>query len=216
MVGIADLCLTTNGAQLAAHAAALRRAGLGRVTVSLDTLRADRHLAITRRDNHASVLAGIASLAEAGFANTKLNTVVIRGVNDDEVSDIVDFAQGVGAEPRFIEYMDVGGATSWKSELVVSSEELLARLDTDHGPVSPVPSSPSAPARRYRDADGARFRDCGVHDRALLRRVRPQPCYRGRRVVPLPLRDVGHRSAHSGARRRRRRGVRRGRRSMGR
>ncbi len=155
--GICDISLTTNGARLAAHAAALLDAGLSRVTVSLDTLRPERHVAITQRDNHAVVLAGIESLRATGFDNTKLNTVVMRGVNDDELADMVDFSHGVGAEPRFIEYMDVGGATNWSRDRVVSADELLERLAAAFGPVTAATSNPSAPARRYALGDGRVF-----------------------------------------------------------
>ena len=110
---IEDIALTTNGILLARHAAALRSAGLRRVTISLDTLRPERMVAFARSARHAEVLEGIAAAAEAGFDSIKLNTVVIRGHNDDEVTDLLEFARGRGLEIRFIEYMDVGGATRW-------------------------------------------------------------------------------------------------------
>src|SRR5512144_286932 len=109
--GVRDLAITTNGVLLAEHAAALREAGLHRVTVSLDTLKPDRFAALTRRTTHAQVLEGIAAAPRAGFTGTKLDTVVMRGVNDDELADLVEYARTVPAEVRFIEYMDVGGAT---------------------------------------------------------------------------------------------------------
>ncbi|MGH7276143.1 MAG: GTP 3',8-cyclase MoaA, partial [Candidatus Rokuibacteriota bacterium] len=108
-----DLAITTNGVLLAEQAPSLKEAGLHRVTVSLDTLRADRFTALTRRVNHAQVLAGIAALPAAGFTGTKLDTVVMRGVNDDELADLIEYGKTVPAEVRFIEYMDVGGATRW-------------------------------------------------------------------------------------------------------
>jgi cyclic pyranopterin phosphate synthase len=175
--GLTDIALTTNGLLLGREAAALRAAGLRRVTVSLDTLRPERMREFARSARHADVLAGIAAAMAAGFAPLKLNTVVVRGYNDDEVLDLVEFARAHGAEPRFIEYMDVGGATRWSREQVVGREELLARLAARYGPVSTVPEpGGSAPAERYRLADGmtvgiiasttAPF--CGACDRARL------------------------------------------------
>src|SRR5438876_1940593 len=101
-----DLAITTNGVLLAEHAQALKEAGLRRVTVSLDTLRADRFAALTRRQTHAQVLEGIAAVTRAGFTETKLDTVVIRGVNDDELGDLIEFGKHAPAEVRFIEYTD--------------------------------------------------------------------------------------------------------------
>src|SRR5256886_16506991 len=105
---IADLAMTTNGLLLAQHAAALRAAGLERATVSLDTLRPERMLAFAKSPRHADVLKGIAAAHKAGFAKLKLNAVVIRGFNDDELADLIEFARAHDAEVRFIEYMDVG------------------------------------------------------------------------------------------------------------
>jgi cyclic pyranopterin phosphate synthase len=156
--GVQDLAMTTNGLLLAKHAEALRRAGLRRVTVSLDTLRPERMRELARSDRHADVLAGIAAARAAGFARVKLNTVVIRGVNDDELSDLIEFARGQGAEVRFIEYMDVGGATGWSAEQVVSQREMLERLAERYGPIATVEGDdPSAPAERFRLADGETF-----------------------------------------------------------
>ena len=152
-----DLAITTNGVLLAEHAAALRAAGLHRVTVSLDTLRADRFAALTRRTTHAQVLEGIRSVPRAGFTGTKLDTVVMRGVNDDELADLIEFGKTVPAEVRFIEYMDVGGATRWSMDQVVSRHEVLARLERRYGRIEPVIEDSTAPADRYRLADGTVF-----------------------------------------------------------
>lgn len=154
---VSDLALTTNGTLLAGAADDLRLAGLSRVTVSLDTLHAGRHLALTRRDNHADVLAGLEAVAAVGFSSTKINTVVMRGVNDDELVDLVRFARTVGAEVRFIEYMDVGGATRWSPESVVGAAEIIERVSDALGPVAAAAARPSAPARRYSTADGHTF-----------------------------------------------------------
>ena len=154
---IRDLAMTTNGVLLAEHAPALKAAGLHRVTVSLDTLDPQRFARLTSRPTHAQVLEGLASLSPAGFTQTKLDTVVIRGVNDDELGDLIEFARGVPAEVRFIEYMDVGGATRWSMEQVVGRREMLARLEARYGPIEPVAETSSAPADRYRLPDGTVF-----------------------------------------------------------
>ncbi|HQR16933.1 MAG TPA: GTP 3',8-cyclase MoaA [Gemmatimonadales bacterium] len=155
--GVRDLALTTNGILLAGQAAALRAAGLGRVTVSLDTLRPERMVEFARTDRHADVLAGVAAAVSAGFASVKLNAVVIRGFNDDEVLPLLRYARGAGVEVRFIEYMDVGGATRWSREQVVPQAEILALIEREFGPVEPLPARAAAPAERFRLADGTTF-----------------------------------------------------------
>jgi cyclic pyranopterin phosphate synthase len=154
---ITDLAMTTNGVLLAEQAPALRAAGLHRVTVSLDTLRAERFSALTRRDTHARVLEGIGAVARAGWPGLKLDTVVMRGVNDDELADLIEYAATVAAEVRFIEYMDVGGATHWSMERVVPRAEMLARLAARYGTIEPVVEESSAPADRFRLPDGRVF-----------------------------------------------------------
>jgi len=154
--GVRDLALTTNGLLLAKQAEALRRAGLGRVTVSLDTLQPQRMRDLARSDRHADVLAGIAAARAAGF-RVKLNTVVMRGVNDDELVDLIEFARANQAEVRFIEYMDVGGATRWSAEQVVSRREMLHLLEQRYGRIAPVVETSSAPADRFRLPDGTVF-----------------------------------------------------------
>ena len=155
--GLRDLAMTTNGVLLSEQVDALRAAGLHRVTVSLDTLRADRFVALTRRTTHAQVLEGIRSVPRAGFTGTKLDTVVIRGVNEDELADLVEFAAAVPAEVRFIEYMDVGGATRWSMDQVVSRAEILDSLGRRYGRIEPVREDSTAPADRYRLPDGRIF-----------------------------------------------------------
>ena len=154
---IRDLALTTNGLLLAKQAEALQRAGLGRVTVSLDTLRPDRMRELARSDRHADVLAGIAAARAAGLP-LKFNSVVMRGVNEDELVDLIEFARRHQAEVRFIEYMDVGGATGWSLEQVVSQREILEVLSARYGPITPVTGGDlSAPAERFRLPDGPTF-----------------------------------------------------------
>jgi cyclic pyranopterin phosphate synthase len=157
--GLRDLALTTNGILLGSEAGALRAAGLRRVTVSLDTLRAERMQAFARSGKHREVLAGIAAAQAAGFERVKLNSVVIRGFNDDEVTGLLEYARAHGLELRYIEYMDVGGATRWRQEDVVSRAELLAMLGARFGRIEPVPdpSAPEAPAERFRLPDGTIF-----------------------------------------------------------
>ena len=154
---IRDLALTTNGVLLAEHAPALRAAGLHRVTVSLDTLDPQRFARLTRRTTHAQVLEGIAALAPAGFTGTKLDTVVIRDVNDDELADLIEFGRRAPAEVRFIEYMDVGGATRWSMDQVVSRGEMLERLGRHYGRIEPIVETSTAPADRFRLPDGTTF-----------------------------------------------------------
>jgi cyclic pyranopterin phosphate synthase len=151
---LSDLALTTNGVLLGEQADALRAAGLHRVTVSLDTLRPERFAALTRRTNHAQVLEGIAALAPAGFTGTKLDTVVMRGVNDDELAELIEYGRTVPAEVRFIEYMDVGGATRWSMDKDVSRTDMLRLLERRYGRIEPVVEESTAPADRYRLADG--------------------------------------------------------------
>ena len=153
---IRDLAMTTNGVLLAQHARALRDAGLHRLTVSLDTLHADRFRDLTRSDEHHRVLEGIAAAAPL-FPGLKIDTVAIRGVNDDELVDLIEYGRGHGAEVRFIEYMDVGGATHWSMERVLSRAEMLATLTRHYGAVTPVQEASSAPADRYRLPDGTIF-----------------------------------------------------------
>jgi cyclic pyranopterin phosphate synthase len=152
-----DLALTTNGVLLAEQAEALRAAGLHRVTVSLDTLRPDRFVALTRRSTHSQVLEGLAAVRMAGLTDTKIDTVVLRGVNDDELPALIEFGRTVPAEVRFIEYMDVGGATRWSMDQVVSRGEMLAILERRYGAVEPQHETSSAPAERFRLPDGTVF-----------------------------------------------------------
>ena len=152
-----DLAITTNGVLLAEHAASLKDAGLHRVTVSLDTLDPARFTALTRRTTHSQVLEGIAAVARAGFTGTKLDTVAMRGVNDDEIVPLIEFAKKVPAEIRFIEYMDVGGATQWSRDKVVSRDAILDVVRRHYGSVETVVEVSTAPADRYRLPDGTIF-----------------------------------------------------------
>jgi len=154
---VRDLALTTNGVLLADAVGDLKRAGLGRLTVSLDTLQPERFKQLTRFDALDDVLAGIDAARSAGFSDLKLDTVVTRGANDDELVLLVDYARSVQAEIRFIEYMDVGGATAWRPDLVVSRREMLERLSDRFGQIEAIDETSTAPAARFRLPDGLTF-----------------------------------------------------------
>jgi cyclic pyranopterin phosphate synthase len=165
--GLADLALTTNGVLLAEQIDDLRAAGLGRITVSLDTLHADRFARLTRFDRLGAVLEGMSaasrvfgSPAEAGSLRSrtfKIDTVVMRGTNDDELVDLIEFGKSKQAEVRFIEYMDVGGATRWAPDVVVSRREMLDVIGRHYGAVEPIVEDSSAPADRFLLPDGTIF-----------------------------------------------------------
>jgi cyclic pyranopterin phosphate synthase len=146
--GLAERSLTTNGVHLAALARPLRDAGLDRATVSLDTLDPERFERLSRSRELGAVLAGIAAAA-AVFGGVKIDTVVMRGENDEELPALVDFARRHGAEIRFIEYMDVGGATRWSASRVVPRAEIVGRLERAFGPLTPAGQPAHAPATRY-------------------------------------------------------------------
>jgi len=154
---IADLAMTTNGILLSEQAGALYDAGLHRVTVSLDTLCPERFKRLTRRDSHTKILNGIQAVQRAGFTGLKLDTVVIRGTNEDELIELIEYGKCIKAEVRFIEYMDVGGATQWCIDKVVSRAEILERLEHHYGDIVPIRELSSAPAERFQLSDGTVF-----------------------------------------------------------
>ena len=155
--GLNDLALTTNGILLADQIDALASAGLRRITISLDTLRADRFKALTRSDELARVHEGMQAATRVFPSRFKIDTVVIKGVNDDELSELIEYGKAVGAEVRFIEYMDVGGATRWSPERVLSRNDMLALLSERYGTIAPIVEDSSAPADRYQLGDGTTF-----------------------------------------------------------
>jgi len=162
-LGPDDLALTTNGLRLADFAAELKAAGLGRVTVSLDTLRRDRFETITRRAGLDRIFAGIAAARAAGLAPLKINTVVIRGLNDDEIPDFVRFAREERVEVRFIELMPTSGLSpeckelgSWRPALFVKGAEVRARIEATFGPLTPAPAEGGV-AGAYVLAEGTRL-----------------------------------------------------------
>ena len=151
-----DLAMTTNGVLLAPQVERLHDAGLRRITVSLDTLVAQRFEALTRRDHLGDVLAGI-DAATRVFGTIKIDTVLMRGTNDDEIEALLEFAGGRGAEIRFIEYMDVPGATHWDASRVVSRADILQRVTVAFGGVEELPPEGPAPAQRFRLPSGQVF-----------------------------------------------------------
>lgn len=154
--GLRDLALTTNGVLLEGQIESLKAAGLGRITVSLDTLRRARFKALTRVDEIDNVRAGIAA-AHRMYGQLKIDTVVIAGLNDDELAELIEYGKGVNAEVRFIEYMDVGGATQWSPARVMSRQQMLERLTRRYGAIAPIVETSSAPADRFRLPDGTTF-----------------------------------------------------------
>ena len=149
-----DLAMTTNGVSLALLAGDLRRAGLRRVNVSCDSLRADRFAALTRRDDLDKVLDGIDAALAAGFDPVKVNCVLMRGVNDDEIVDLAAFGRERGVHLRFIEFMPLDAQREWTTETVVTLDEIVATVSAVF-PLEPVSEPGSAPARRFRYVDGA-------------------------------------------------------------
>ena len=154
---ISDVALTTNGVLLAEQAEALFHAGLHRITVSLDTMKPERFKALTKRDPIQQVFEGIQSVRRAGFKGLKIDSVAIRGFNDDELVDLIEYGKEVSAEVRFIEYMDVGGATEWSPDKVLSREAILRTLKQRYGLIEPIEEETSAPAQRFQLSDGTTF-----------------------------------------------------------
>src|SRR6266511_2484203 len=148
-----ELSLTTNGYLMDRLADPLRDAGLRRATISLDSLRRDRFKQITRRDGLESVLRGIDASLAAGLAPVKINAVVVRGFNDDEVIPMARWARDLGVELRFIEFMPLDAPGEWTRDQVIPAGEILARLDQELGLEAPDTRG-SAPAERYRYRDG--------------------------------------------------------------
>ncbi|MFE2348361.1 GTP 3',8-cyclase MoaA [Kitasatospora cineracea] len=145
----AELSLTTNGIGLARRATELKQAGLHRVNVSLDTLRPERYAALTRRDRLPDVLAGLAAARAAGLAPVKVNAVPVRGVNEDELVDLVEFAVDGGYRMRFIESMPLDAQGAWDRAAMVTADEILDVLAARWRLV-PVGRHGNAPAEEWR------------------------------------------------------------------
>jgi len=151
--GPIDLAMTTNAATLALVAEQLHEAGLRRLNISLDSLRPDRFAEMTRRDELHRVLAGIDAAVAVGFEPVKINTVVQRGINDDEIVELATFGRDKGLEVRFIEWMPLDGSGQWGAGAVVGQDEIVERIAAVY-PLEQVSARGAAPADRWRYTDG--------------------------------------------------------------
>ncbi len=154
--GLDDLSMTTNGMLLARYAEPLARAGLRRVNISLDTLRPERFQRITRWGRLEDVLEGRRAALKAGLSPVKVNTVVVRGLNDDEVVDLARLTLEPDWHIRFIEVMPLGAGTHWSGDGVVPSAEIRARVEAALGPLTPVQGEAGAGPARYYQLSGAK------------------------------------------------------------
>jgi cyclic pyranopterin phosphate synthase len=153
--GIEDLALTTNGLLLAEQAEALRRAGLRRLNVHLDTLDRERFRRITRRDEIARVLAGLEAARRAGFRDIKINAVAVKGLTEPDVVPLAHFGRGNGYQIRYIEFMPLDAQGLWDRSRVLLMQDILDILGEEFGPLEAVPDAdPRAPAIEYRFRDG--------------------------------------------------------------
>lgn len=151
--GLSDISLTTNASRLVEKSAPLRAAGLSRINISLDTLDADKFKRMTKREDLPKVLNGIFAAKSSGFNPIKINMVVERGVNDDEIISMVEFCREHELSLRFIEYMDVGNANAWSSSKIVSKEEILARINDVYPTQDGDREKTSDPAIQYAFSD---------------------------------------------------------------
>ena len=152
--GLQDLCLTTNGALLSERIRSLKAAGLKRINISIDSLDPDKFKRMTKRGDLNKVLEGIFAAKQAGLAPIKLNAVVERGVNDDDIIPLVDFSREHGLAMRFIEYMDVGNANNWSSAKLVSKKEILGVIHARYPLREVGRDQGSAPSVDYEFVDG--------------------------------------------------------------
>ena len=153
-IGFEDLALTTNGTRLARQARTLASAGLRRVNISCDSLRPERFAAIRRRGNLDIVLDAMTAAESAGLRPIKVNVVLLRGLNDDEVVDFASFARTTGRLVRFIEFMPLDADRMWDRNRLVPGREVFERI-SKVWPLEPVPDTDSrAPAERFRFCDG--------------------------------------------------------------
>lgn len=153
-VGFDDIALTTNGTQLAAMAESLAAAGLSRVNISCDSLRSDRFAAIRRRGHLATVLASMDAAERAGLTPVKVNVVLLRGTNDDEIVDFAAFARDTGRVVRFIEFMPLDGQGEWDRDQLVPGREVFERISAVWPLEAVADPHRLAPAERFRFVDG--------------------------------------------------------------
>jgi cyclic pyranopterin phosphate synthase len=154
--GPIDLAMTTNGATMRLIAGSLKQAGLQRVNISLDTLDREKFFEMTRRDELVSVLDGIVAAQDAGFSPVKINAVIERGTNDDEIVDLATFGREQNVEVRFIEFMPLDADGHWINDKVVGQDEIVEAINAVY-PIEVMPARGAAPADRFRYLDG------GVH-----------------------------------------------------
>lgn len=175
--GIKQLSMTTNGYHLPQKARLLREAGLDSVNISLDSLKPERFFELTRRDYFDRVMEGIEAAAKVGYDPLKINCVVMRDINDDEIADFLRWGERHDYIVRFIEFMPLDGDRKWSRERVVTAKEILERAEAELGPIMPVDTPASDPARLYTYGEGkARFGIiasvsqpfCGACDRIRL------------------------------------------------
>ena len=152
-IGFTDIAMTTNGMLLAPIAQSLADAGLRRVNISCDSLRPDRYAAIRRRGDLATVLASMDAAEAAGLTPIKVNVVILRGENDDEILDFADFARRTGRLVRFIEFMPLDAEGHWERSQMVSGREVFDRIH-ERWPLVAIERHGSAPAERFTFADG--------------------------------------------------------------
>jgi cyclic pyranopterin phosphate synthase len=191
--GVQDLCLTTNGALLANQVSALAGAGLKRVNVSIDTLDGDKFRRMTKRGDLDKVLEGIFAAKAAGLSPIKLNAVVERGVNDDDILPLVEFSRANGFAIRFIEYMDVGNSNNWTSAKLVPKKQIIATIHARYPLREIGRDQGSAPSVDYEFVDGQG--DVGVI--ASVTEPFCSSCTRSRitadgKLVTCLFSDVGH------------------------
>ena len=184
--GLEELCLTTNGVRLPELAAPLREAGVDRLNISLDTLRPERYRSITRIGELSSVLRGLDAAEAAGFSHTKLNCVLMGGVNDDEIEDFVRLTQACPLSVRFIELMPMGACAKWEKARFLPAGAVLDRVPE----LEPAGTDGVSRNGRADRADEPR----------LLRRMQPHPHHRRRQAQALPARGHGNCSARASRR----------------
>jgi cyclic pyranopterin phosphate synthase len=152
--GLKDLSLTTNASLLGELAEGLSKAGLNRINVSLDTINPEKFRDMTQRDDLANVLKGLSAAARSGLKPVKINSVIQRGVNDDDIAELLEFSRKNDFQIRFIEYMDVGNSNNWVSDGMVPKSEILERINNLFPLEEVGRDDKSAPAVGYRFKDG--------------------------------------------------------------
>jgi cyclic pyranopterin phosphate synthase len=152
--GLRDLSLTTNASTLSEQVAGLAKAGLNRINVSLDTINPGKFLEMTRRDELTNVLTGLFAASRCGLKPIKINSVIQRGVNEDDIGELVEFSRQHGFQIRFIEYMDVGNSNNWVSDGMVSKGEILEIINNLYPLEKGGRNDDSAPAVDYQFKDG--------------------------------------------------------------